>query len=250
MMTARSYDKSRRIRQALKVLGLCCVLTIGYFGAAEIRDGTTFVLSTTDEARRYALMPRALLLERLQSRESELARIQYQAVVYAAQGKALAELRKESSLRPTEAYGTARVVGTPPKTHYDTILIAAGTNDGVVLGDIVTVEGVAIGEITDVSAGSALAQLYSSPGATHDAFIGVENAIVVTHGLGGGALEASVSDDIAIAVGDTLEDPKTGFVMGVVSSVVRREIDTSALLRIVIPFTPSSLRLVSLVHAP
>jgi cell shape-determining protein MreC len=235
-------------RRALHIGAGLIVLGAVYLVSAELRDGVTLLHARSADALEYALVPRAVLIDRLSAREAELQRVRYQSVLYETQAGALAALEKETLLRPGTTYGSARVVSVPPRTHYDTVLIAAGSEQGVRLGDIVTVEGIAVGEITDVSDQSALAQLYSSPGAEHDAVIGDERAIVVTYGVGGGALETSVPGGVSLARGDAVVDPRTGLVFAYISEVVERDIDTSVLVRMTLPFALSDLRYVSLIH--
>lgn len=248
MMTPRSHYKSGLSRGVKTLLVTIAVVVVGLLVGAYVRDGAVLILNTTDEARRYALLPRAVLIERLIASETELTAIRYQSILYGDVSERLATLSREMSLQSPGIYLTARVISAPPKTHYDTLLIAAGENAGVRLGDLVTVHGVAFGTVTDVSSGSSLVELYSSPGATHDAYVGDSEGIVVIRGVGGGALETSIPNDLDIAVGDTVTDSKTGYVFGVVSDVLRREIDTSALVRISLAAPPNSLRYVSLTH--
>jgi cell shape-determining protein MreC len=239
---------SRFGRRALHVGNGLILLGALYLLSAELRDGATLLQARSADALEYALVPRAVLIDRLSAREDELQRVRYQSILYETQAGALAALEKETLLRPSTAYGSARVVAVPPRTHYDTVLIAAGTEQGVRLGDIVTIEGIAVGQVTDVSDQSALAQLYSSPGAEHDAVIGSERAIVVTQGLGGGALETSVPGGVSIARGDAVVDPRTGLVFAYITEVVERDIDTSVLVRMTLPFAVNDLRYVSLIH--
>ncbi len=215
-----------------------------------IRDGIAGLLYSTGDVGQYTLLSRTALIERLQNAESEIARTRYQSVLYAWLADDRARLMKELHLREQDAYMTARVVASPPKTHYDTLLIASGSDDGVRAGDVATIEGIALGSVTDVSLGSSIVELYSSPGATRDAYLGSPRSIVVVHGLGGGSFEATVPGAVAVQVGDVVTDTTTNRVFAVVLSISKKETDTSASVKMAVPVTVSGVPLVSFIHAP
>ena len=234
-------------RFQFKLVAVVLVLVMGTLAAPWIRDLAVSVRTTVDVGR-YALTPRSVLIERLDSAEQELQRIRYQAVLFQSLELEYVALRKEVLLADTAPYGVARVVSAPPKTHYDTLLIAAGADDGVLVGDLVSAHGVLVGVVTEVSQHSAITELYSSPGHELDARIGDSDAIVVVRGVGGGSLEAYVPDSILVVPGDSVVDAKSGYVFGSVARVTKRDIDTSAALTIVLAAPVSSFSIVSLTH--
>ena len=248
MMTPRFRSNDLR-RTGVLVLLCVGVVALGLLFSGTIRDAATLLFTSTDNATRYALLPRGVLIERLSTFEAERARIEYQAVLYQDLAQKFAALEAEVALRNPGTYGTARVVSAPPRTHYDTLLIDAGSDAGVVVGDIASVGGIAVGVVTDASTYSALVQLYSSPGSEFDVSVGGAHALVVAHGVGGGSIEATIPNELSVTIGDTVTELKSGYVVGVVAEVLKREIDTTASLRIVIPVSPSTIRLVSLQHS-
>jgi len=133
--------------------------------------------------------------------------------------------------------------------HYDTLLIDSGESEGVMVGDTVSVEGIALGTVTELSTHSSLVELYSSPGRTLDAEVGVSAGTIVVYGVGGGALEALMPGDLEVRVGDAVRDIRTGYVFGVVVSVVHRETDTEQYVSIALPVAPGAIRVVSLSHS-
>jgi cell shape-determining protein MreC len=157
-------------------------------------------------------------------------------------------LEQEVRIRRPESHLTARVLVTPPRSHYDTIVIGAGSTDGVLEQDVVTVGGIAVGVVTEAYSYSSVASLYSSPGTSFDARIGTEDAVTTVYGVGGGALEAKVPSELGVTPGDTVIDPRTGYVFGTVHSVTTRDIDTEAYVRIALPVSLSGISLVSLTH--
>lgn len=227
------------------MLVLCALIVFGPW----VRDTLSVALWGVVRVQEAVPLPRAVLASRLAALEDEVQRITYQSVLYAAQAERIQALETELGVRPQEAYTSAEVLGAPPRTHYDTLLIRAGTEDGVLLGDMVSAQGVALGTVTAVSDTTATVQLFSSPGATQDAVVS-EGAIIVVTGLGGGALEAYAPGELGVAVGDTVSDARSGEVFGVIAAIVRREVDTEQYLMITTPLAPSTVRLVSLTHSP
>lgn len=228
---------------SLIVVGIS-VLLFGPF----IRDVFSSVLTHVPEE--YALLPRSILISRLTAAETEVTRTRYQALLYQQAQDKILSLETELTLRPHGTYGAARVLAAPPRTHYDTLLLDAGAVDDVRMGDSVSHEGFAIGSVTEVSQHTALVELYSSPGSTHDAILGNEKGITVLHGTGGGSLEALIPGDIKIETGDLVRDARTDYVFGVVVAVRHRETDTEQYISIALPQPPSAIRTVSLTHTP
>ena len=249
MMTGRSRSRnSTQSRFITTGIIVVLVVLIGTLVGPYVRDLIVAARVSSDVYGKYALTPKSVLIERLDRAETELNRIRYQSVLYQSLEKQNAALRAEAKFISTSTYGTARVVAVPPTTHYDTIVIAAGSGDGVLVGDQVSVEGLAVGTITSVSQGSSVAELYTSAGREVDVELGKPSGTLVMRGLGGGAGETTVPDSVVVAPGDAVTDTKTGVVLGTVSSIAKREIDTSATVRITLPLSLSSLSLVSLQH--
>lgn len=245
MMMGPSLFRNRGESRALIVLGV--VLAVGIFISPWLQDvGTSVLRLRGDGGGEYALLPKAVLIERLRTAEENLQNTRYQSIAYETVTRELADLRTEVGARALEAHMTARILATPPRSHYDTILIFAGEEDGVAPNDIVMVEGVALGVVTELRPFSSIVELYSMPGTERDAKIG--DATVVAYGVGGGALEARVPDELMVVAGDPVSDPYTGYVIGIVQSVEKREIDTDQYVRIALPTSFSDLVYVSLVH--
>jgi cell shape-determining protein MreC len=247
MMMARSRFSSAQTQRGLVVLAV--VLVVGVFFSPWIHSVLVSVLAIRgDGGGEYSTLPRAVLIERLRTAEDELENIRYQAVVYETTARAYEELKREVGARDPEAHMTARVIAVPPRTHYDTIVLRAGTEDGVLPDDIAMVEGVALGIVTEVYPYSSIVELYSAPGRESDAHVSDAGATVVVVGVGGGALETRAPAALAIAVGETVTDPRTGYVFGIVSDIVARDIDTEQRILIALPHTLQDLTYVSLVH--
>lgn len=250
MMDRSQYKKVLHTGPFVRLVVITvCLVVAGVVVGPWIRDAVVGLVVPLTNTTAYATFPRSLLIERLHTTESELIRHRYMAVVYQPLAEENARLKKEHTMRPLAAYGTARIVARPPRTHYDTLLIAAGEGDGVRVGDTATVFGIAVGVVTDISRASAIVALYSSPGASMDVALGDPRSIVVLHGVGGGSFESSLPGGIAIALGDTATD-SAGMVIATVASIELRQTDTTKVLRLVSPIDFSKSDMVSLVHQP
>jgi cell shape-determining protein MreC len=108
----------------------------------------------------------------------------------------------------------AGVLLRPPATPYDTLVIDAGSAEGVAAGDLVSAGGMTvIGSVSEVYAHSSRALLYSAPGASYDAtlrFAEGGSIPVLVEGQGGGSLEARVPAGTAVTVGDIATLPGLG----------------------------------------
>ena len=93
----------------------------------------------------------------------------------------------------------ADVLTKPPVSLYDTLIIDAGEKQGVLSGATVYVNGdVPIGTVSDVSSGTSLVQLYSSPSQKMDARVDPLGIDVTLFGHGGGDFLVSVPHDVTV----------------------------------------------------
>ena len=102
----------------------------------------------------------------------------------------------------------AAVLARPNVSPYDTLLIDAGSAEGVSEGDIVYVAGnVALGRIERVHTHTALAALFSTPGTKTVVQVGSAHLQVEATGKGGGNFEARLPRETAIMIGDSINIP-------------------------------------------
>ena len=158
------------------------------------------------------------------------------------------KLRGELRYAVSAEFITARVISRPPRTHYDTLILDKGSDDGAESGDIAEYEGVALGRVVSTSAHASLVELYSNPGREEDVVIGEPAAVTVARGLGGGAFETSVPQNISIEAGNPvrLQNSET-LLIGVVISLTASATDISKTVRFSIPFSLSELDYVRII---
>lgn len=101
----------------------------------------------------------------------------------------------------------AAVIVRPPGTPYDTLMLDVGSNEGVLVGDLVFAGGsVVIGKITEVYASTARATLFSAPGQIHNALIFSENGSIPVslEGQGAGSFVGKVPQGTPVEEGQTI----------------------------------------------
>jgi len=116
----------------------------------------------------------------------------------------------------------AGVLSTPPRSLYDTIVIDAGSRNGVSVGMLVYANSdMPVGVVARVGAVSSVVELLSSPGRHVEVVVGASGEIRASaEGLGGGNFVIRIPRDISISVGDPVSLPTlSGACIGYVSVV-------------------------------
>ncbi len=118
----------------------------------------------------------------------------------------------------------AGVVAGPPMSPYDTLMLAAGREDGVALGmEAFGAGGVPVGIVSSVLDDFSRVTLFSSSGVTMSGWVGRENTPLSISGVGGGVMQAVVARSADVTPGDIVFMPGPGMLP--VGSVLRVESD-------------------------
>lgn len=117
-----------------------------------------------------------------------------------------------SSLKERVAPGIlAGVVARPPESPYDTLVLGAGTKEGIALGmEVFGIGGVPLGVVSTVSDDFSRVTLFSAPSMTTHGWVGRDNFPLTIQGAGTGAFGASIARSAGIAAGDTVFVPGPG----------------------------------------
>lgn len=142
----------------------------------------------------------------------------------------------------------ANILAGPNQSVYDTLVIDAGAEEGISVGDMVAYanSGV-VGEIVEVSAVSAKVKLYSSPGEQNMVLIGPHAIPVTALGRGMGNFEAKVPQDSAIAIGDTALSPKGNLIFGTISLIEEKPAEPFKRIFLRVPFNITEIRSVEVI---
>lgn len=118
----------------------------------------------------------------------------------------------------------AGVLERPPGVPYDTLLIDAGANQGVVRGSFVSMGGSAlVGTVDEVYADTARVVLFSAAGHTHQGTLTAQGKAVPVSvaGQGGGSMRAEVPAGTGAKAGDMVVLPGVG--LGLTAAVAHVE---------------------------
>lgn len=128
----------------------------------------------------------------------------------------------------------AGVVSRPLESPYDTLVLAAGRADGVRLGqEAFGAGGVPIGSVSSVLEDFSRVTLFSAPGARTNGWVGRGNAALTIEGVGGGAMNAIISREAGVAVGDIVFVPGPGMLpVGSVVGIEDNPLSPGVTLRI------------------
>lgn len=126
------------------------------------------------------------------------------------------------------------VVARPPQSPYDTLVLSGGTDDGVLLGmEAFANENVPIGIVSGVAKDFSRVTLFSAAYMSVGGWVGTAHAPVTILGMGGGAMEASVSRDTGVSVGDVVFAPGPGLLpLGTIAHIDTDPLSPSVKLRI------------------
>lgn len=153
----------------------------------------------------------------------------------ALQNQAL--LQKVDSISGLQEEHTGIIAGItarPPASPYDTLVLAAGSADGIRSGmEVFGGDGVPLGIISSVLRDFSQATLFSSPGMSVSGWVGRAYLPLAIKGAGAGALSASVPRSAGIAAGDIVFAPGPGMLpIGTVMRVDGEPSSRSIVLRI------------------
>ncbi len=102
----------------------------------------------------------------------------------------------------------ASVLQKPPSIPYDNLIIDVGTDDGIIKGDKVIIDGNNIlGEIEEVLGKTSIVRLYSTSGQKTNVEIGTSTIQAVAVGRGGGNFEVIVPRATKISIGELVMLP-------------------------------------------
>lgn len=142
----------------------------------------------------------------------------------------------------------AGVLAGPGRSPYDTLVIDAGLEQGINVGNMVVYAGSgAIGEIVEVSQSSSKVKLYSSPGEEHMVIVGSHYIPVLALGRGMGNFESKVPQDSAVSVGDNVISTKGNLIFGIVSLVEEKPAEPVKRIFFRVPFNITEIQSVEVI---
>lgn len=208
-----------------------------------IAQRSRIALNALGDTSTLALRNEALVAENAALTNDNRALVERNAALLALAGSS-------ASSRSNAQGVVAGVVARPPESPYDTLVLAAGADEGVMLGQEAFAVpagrqgpgGVPLGVVSSVTAHFSRVTLFSTPGVTTAGWVGQAHTALSIVGGGGGTMNASVSHSSGVAVGDTVFAPGPGMLpVGTVVRVDSNPSSPSVTLRIKPLLNPSSI---------
>ncbi len=216
-------------------LAIAC---LGFLALSLFRGGVgaaaSLLLTPLTEARAWYQTSTATLPSYLRTKGALIAEVQSlrRAVAEQETGALLAAQRRADETSPYDGFEqrspdriAAEVLLRPNRLPYDTLLIDAGSAEGVVRGAAVYAHGGAVlGTVERAYERSALVRLVTAPGVWASAYVFGPNIFTETEGMGGGTLRISVPQGVPLTAGDIVMLPAGGSgVYGRIVEVVSQE---------------------------
>lgn len=153
-------------------------------------------------------------------------------------------LKERLGRKPEKDLLLARVLATPGRSPFDTLVIDAGSKEGISLGMRIFTDGdFVIGEVTTVFQHSAVVTLYSAPGGTLAGVLAKDGTPVTLSGEGGGNFLITLPRGSSVALGDLVDIPALApEYAGVVDAVDRPEGQSLAYVYLKLPMNIYQLK--------
>ena len=159
----------------------------------------------------------------------DVARMQTQVLDRNLLEERVTKLEEALGRAGSDSRVVADVLVSPSQTPYDTLVIDAGTEHGIAVGDRVVYAGAGVvGEVTEAYESSAKVKLYSFPGEEQSVSIGSHAVPGVVRGRGMGNFEVKVSQGSLVAQGDEVRTSGGNLILGTVGSVEEKPAEPSA----------------------
>jgi cell shape-determining protein MreC len=162
------------------------------------------------------------------------------------------ELRALFTQGVEEKQVLAGVIGRPPYTPYDTLIVDTGERDGVLVGAPVFYgTGMALGYVRAVRANTSYVTLFSSPEVETTVYIYGPDIFTTAYGEGNGVVRVSIPQGIDVKEGDLVILPsRSAFVLGSVHHIVSTPTEPEQSAYVVLEKPLSSIRVVGIGTTP
>ncbi|MFZ2038831.1 MAG: rod shape-determining protein MreC [Minisyncoccia bacterium] len=132
--------------------------------------------------------------------------------------------RKDEKQQSVLAY----VLSKPGISFYDEIIVDAGNNFDIKVGDLVSVDGtIVLGEVTEVFSKTSKVSLFSTPNAVTNVLLGPNSIQAEAKGIGSGNFIVRLPKETELKEGDSVVVPSISLnVFGVVEKIVSEASDT------------------------
>lgn len=182
--------------------------------------------------------------------QEEVARMQTQMLDRNLLEERVVELEGKLGRAGSDDRVTARVLVGPGRSAYDTLIIDAGSEQGILVGDKVVYAGAGvIGVTVEVYPTSSKVSLFSSPDKETAVAIGKEAIPAIARGGGMGNFESKIPQGSAVAVGDNVLIPGENMILGIVGSIEGKASEPFMQVLFRLPFNTAAIRSVEVIKS-
>ncbi len=156
--------------------------------------------------------------------------------------------RKDTKLNMT----LANILSKPSQSEYDTLVVDAGSNQAVKVGDLVFALGnVPIGRVSNVYNSSAKIILFTNSGEKTQAIVSSKNVFMELDGRGGGNFEMILPKDFVLQKGDQVVMPGiNSYLLAITQSVISDPRDPFEKALLTSPVNIQELKFVEIETSP
>ncbi len=189
-----------------------------------------------------------LLVAKNESLAEELSALRWRLAALEMLEWENAELKGLLNRRDERTSTLAAVLTRPNLSPYDTLIVDAGSAQGIHVGDPVLVEGaIQIGAIARVFSETAIVKLFSTRGETIAVHIGRAGIEAEAMGRNGGNFEMKLPREADVSLGDRVFIPGVNpALLGIVEHISLQPADPFALILFKSPVNPYEIRYVEI----
>ncbi len=143
----------------------------------------------------------------------------------------------------------ARVIARPPQSLYDTLVVDAGSKEGIKVGEKVLYgDNIMIGEIAEVFEKNSKVKLFSSSGENINVTVGKQAVPALAVGAGGGNFEIKIPRNTPVSLGDSILAPSImPHLLGVIEYMEPKESDPFERILFKSPISPLEIETVEII---
>lgn len=157
---------------------------------------------------------------------------------------AITSYRSQLRITPkTEQGRWISVIGTPGLAPYDVLILEAGENDGITIGNTVSFGNIPLGTISEVYERNSKVTLYSMPGEEVPVLLAGNDFLLSAQGQGGGMFKVLLPRTVTVRIGDSfiLPSQESG-VIGSAAHIIRDDVDAFQTILFSYPLNIHELR--------
>jgi len=159
------------------------------------------------------------------------------------------QLREDLNIKPKGNFIASSIIAKSPQIPLDSLFLDKGTGDGINNGDLVLAgERTSIGKIAESSKNKATVSLNSFAGAVSYGYVARTDEPLEIKGVGGGDIEAKVSIDFDIEVGDKImATGSSAYLVAIVGSIEENQSSGFKNVLLFLPINVSRINMVFVV---